>query len=260
MFCGSYRPSDVEILLKPIEIDLMADLELKEALIQSGKRHYSEMLSPEQLPSERYLTLFHQAHEHNRAQLSADCLRLAQLLIEKHGPELTLVSLARAGTPIGAILRHLIARISGSWPGHYSVSIIRDRGIDTAALGEILARGHRPESIAFIDGWTGKGVISRELSKAIRQYNVSHGTSIDAGLNVLTESRGLGRAGSLERGLPDFVEHPQFDNQWVGEPLDPQRGDLAWGVSRLRGVPSVCGARPVSVVRRRRGGRRYCVP
>ncbi len=190
MFCGSYRPSDVEILLKPIEVDLMADLELKEALIQSGKRHYSEMLSPEQLPSERYLTLFHQAHEHNRAQLSADCLRLAQLLIEKHGPELTLVSLARAGTPIGAILRHLIARISGSWPGHYSVSIIRDRGIDTAALGEILARGHRPESIAFIDGWTGKGVISRELSKAIRQYNVSHGTSIDAGLNVLTDLAG----------------------------------------------------------------------
>ena len=41
MFCGSYRPSDVELLLKPITIDFMADLELKESLIQSGKRHYS---------------------------------------------------------------------------------------------------------------------------------------------------------------------------------------------------------------------------
>lgn len=190
MFCGSYRPSDVELLLKPITIDFMADLELKESLIQSGKRHYSEMLSPEKVPSERYLGLFHDAHQRNRAQLSGDCLRLAQLLYEKHGSDLALVSLARAGTPIGAVLRHLVARISGTHPAHYSISIIRDRGIDTAALGEILSRGHRPESIAFIDGWTGKGVISRELTKAITQYNRSHGTAIDPGLNVLTDLAG----------------------------------------------------------------------
>ncbi len=190
MFCGSYRPSDVEFLLQPIKIAFMADLELKESLIQSGARHYSEMLSPEKLPSERYLDLFHQAHQRNRAQLSGDCLRLAQLLHEKHGPELTLVSLARAGTPVGAILRHMVGRISGRLPAHYSVSIIRDRGIDTAALDEILSRGHRPESIAFIDGWTGKGVISRELSKAIVQYNLSQGTAIDGGLNVLTDLAG----------------------------------------------------------------------
>ncbi|WP_153163683.1 cysteine protease StiP family protein [Zoogloea sp. 1C4] len=190
MFCGSYRPSDVEFLLKPITIDFIADLEFKESLIQSGTRHYSEMLSPEKVPSERYLGLFHDAHQRNRAQLSGDCLRLAQLLHEKHGSELTLVSLARAGTPIGAVLRHLVARISGTPPAHYSISIIRDRGIDTAALSEILARGHRPQSIAFIDGWTGKGVISRELTKAIAQYNRSHGTAIDSGLNVLTDLAG----------------------------------------------------------------------
>ena len=32
--------------------------ERQERLIQSGARHYSEMLSPEQAPSPRYLTLF----------------------------------------------------------------------------------------------------------------------------------------------------------------------------------------------------------
>lgn len=190
MFSGSYRASDVEFLLKPIRIELMADLELKESLIQSGARHYSEMLSPEKVPSGRYLELFHDAHQRNRAQLSGDCLRLAQLLHAKHGSELTLVSLARAGTPIGAVLRHLVARISGTPPAHYSISIIRDRGIDAAALSEILSRGHRPESIAFVDGWTGKGVISRELTKAIAQYNRSHGTAIDPGLNVLTDLAG----------------------------------------------------------------------
>jgi len=190
MFCGSYRQTDVEFLLKPITIDLIADLELKESLIQSGRRHYSEMLSPEKLPSERYLSLFYEAHQRNRVQLASDCLRLAKRLHDRHGADVTLVSLARAGTPIGAILKHLISGIYGATPSHYSISIIRDRGIDTAALGEILSRGHRPESIAFVDGWTGKGVISQELRRAIGQYNMTHGTGIAAGLNVITDLAG----------------------------------------------------------------------
>lgn len=82
MFHGSYRAADVEFLLKPIEIDFITDLALKETLIQSGQRHYSEMLSPERVPSARYLTLFHQAHAANRTRLARDCLRLANMLCE----------------------------------------------------------------------------------------------------------------------------------------------------------------------------------
>ena len=189
-FHGSYRPQDVEFLLKPIEIEFIDDLQRKETLIQSGQRHYSEMLSPEQRPSQAYLALFHQAHAANRTRLARDCLHLAELLCARHGPEPTLVSLARAGTPIGAIVRHLITRRHGSNPAHYSVSIIRDRGIDTVALDTILARGHAPGSIAFVDGWTGKGVISRELSSAVARYNQARGVAIDPGLNVLADLAG----------------------------------------------------------------------
>jgi hypothetical protein len=73
---------------------------------------------------------------------------------------------------------------------HYSVSIIRDRGIDQVALAHILAQGHAPESIVFVDGWTGKGVISRELTRAVGQFNARHGTAIDAGLYVLSDLAG----------------------------------------------------------------------
>ena len=52
---------------------------------------------------------------------------------------------------------------------HYSISIIRDRGIDRNAVEYILAR-HRAEDIQFLDGWTGKGVIYRELRKAIAAF------------------------------------------------------------------------------------------
>ena len=73
---------------------------------------------------------------------------------------------------------------------HYSLSIIRDRGIDEVALQHILEQGHAPESIVFIDGWTGKGVISRELARATSDFNRRHGVAIDSGLYVLSDLAG----------------------------------------------------------------------
>jgi len=73
---------------------------------------------------------------------------------------------------------------------HYCVSIVRDRGIDAAALRHILAQGHAPESIVFVDGWTGKGVIARELAGSVDAFNVRHGVAIDAGLYVLSDLAG----------------------------------------------------------------------
>ena len=49
---------------------------------------------------------------------------------------------------------------------HYSISIIRDRGIDRNAI-EFILKKHRAESIQFVDGWTGKGAIYKELRKEI---------------------------------------------------------------------------------------------
>jgi hypothetical protein len=73
---------------------------------------------------------------------------------------------------------------------HYSVSIIRDRGIDQVALKHILER-HAAGSLVFVDGWTGKGVIARELASTITDYNLEHGTAIDDGLYVLSDLAGV---------------------------------------------------------------------
>lgn len=189
-FSGSYRPGDVQFLLKPIQMNFNHDLAEKERLIQSGARHYSEMLSPEALPSTRYLQVFRQAYALNLAQMARDCLTLARLIaVRKNGP-VTVVSLMRAGTPVGVILRHLLTRACGVQASHYSVSIIRDRGIDQNALRHILRAGHAPESIVFVDGWTGKGVISRELAQAVAAFNHRHGVNIDPGLYVLSDLAG----------------------------------------------------------------------
>ena len=59
-FHGSYEPSDIEFLLRPVAITPIG-VEEKERLIQSGRRHYSEMLGAEGAPSPAYASLYRAA-------------------------------------------------------------------------------------------------------------------------------------------------------------------------------------------------------
>lgn len=190
-FSGSYHGADVTFLLKPLPLaDFVDDVAEKERLIQSGQRHYSEMLSPERPPSARYVAVFDEACRANGERMARDCLRLAQLVAQRRSGPVTVVSLARGGTPVGVLLKRLLERVHDRVATHYSVSIVRDRGIDANALRHILAQGHAPASIVFVDGWTGKGVIARELAASIERFNREHGTEIDSGLFVLSDLAG----------------------------------------------------------------------
>lgn len=188
-FSGSYHPDDVQFLVKQIELEPMADLRQKERLIQSGARHYSEVLSPESLPSDRYLQVYRNAYAANLPQMARDCLALAALIAARRDGPVTLVSLLRAGTPVGVVLKHVLEQVFQRPTSHYSLSIIRDRGIDQVAMRHILQR-HTDSSIVFVDGWTGKGVISRELDGAVRDFNLHHGCAVDPGLFVLSDLAG----------------------------------------------------------------------
>ena len=171
-FSGSYAPEDVTFLLKPITL-APTPLEEKEREIQSGRKHYSEMISFESPPSDLYLAAFHTAFSQNRARLGRDIAALAKRLALHDGPERVLVSFARAGTPVGVLLRRALV-VLGCRVHHYAISIIRDRGLDEVALDLILDR-HAVADLVFVDGWTGKGGIHGALvqsmahrSKALR--------------------------------------------------------------------------------------------
>ena len=186
MFSGSYEPSDVVFLLKPVRVD-PTPVHEKERLIQSGLRHYSEMIAPEHLPSAAYLDLFHSALARNRERFARDVVDLAERILgEVTDP--VLVSLARAGTPLGVLLKRTIARKGVSAP-HYSVSIIRDRGIDYNAMDWIRDR-HEDRAVVFIDGWTGKGSIRRELSRTLGEYNATRGSMVPEKLAVIADLAG----------------------------------------------------------------------
>jgi hypothetical protein len=162
-FSGSYDPDDVHFLMKPAAL-APTGIAAKERLIQSGARHYSEMIPKESVPGEAYLALYRDALARNGARLARDIVDLAGALAERR-PRIVIASLARAGTPIGVLLRRALRRL-GVTAAHYSLSIIRDRGIDREALRQIAAR-HDPADIVFVDGWTGKGAIAGELRASL---------------------------------------------------------------------------------------------
>lgn len=182
---STYKPEDVTILLKDISglVQSLPTAE-REALIQQGV-HYSEMLPLEYEPTPAYLAMFHKALA-LYAQLTADAAAaVAEKLLAAKGPKLVLVSLARAGTPIGILLKRYLQKRFGISVSHYTISIIRGRGIDKNAVRYILER-HQPQHIQFVDGWTGKGAIQRELAAAMAEF-----PQVSSGLAVLSDPAGL---------------------------------------------------------------------
>lgn len=162
---GSYSSLDVEFLLRPLAIEA-TDVNEKERLIQSGERHYSEMISLEKAPSAAHMGIFYQVLDQNAARMAADVAKLANALEGLcTGPSIALVSFVRAGVPLGVLLRRSLS-LRGLEVKHYGISIIRDRGIDTVALERVIA-AHGAENIVFVDGWTGKGAIAGEIRRSL---------------------------------------------------------------------------------------------
>lgn len=176
----SYSPKDAIILLKDLTND-MKELSTKERekLIQSGV-HYSEMLPAEKAPSQQYMDLYNEAMRVKKDEIAHGIAKISEMAMLKTGyissgdksKTPIIVSLARAGIPVGVLMkRYIESRYSIDCP-HYAISIIRDKGIDYNAMNFIYENECKfsergVENIIFVDGWTGKGMIMRQLQEAV---------------------------------------------------------------------------------------------
>ncbi|CAH2715548.1 Cysteine protease StiP [Neobacillus rhizosphaerae] len=183
---GTYHNDDVLFLLKDLSnIQLEDSTANREVKIQSGV-HYSESLPIEYQPPKKYVELFWKTlHEYK--QKVALCVGIvAEEIYQLKGKNAVLVSLARAGTPVGILIKRYLNMCYGVSLPHYSISIIRDRGIDSNAIQYILSK-HPNGNIQFVDGWTGKGAISIELTKACQDYQQNFGIVLDDTLAVIAD-------------------------------------------------------------------------
>ncbi|WP_406729836.1 phosphoribosyltransferase [Streptomyces sp. GD-15H] len=185
---SSYAPEEVGWLLQDLsDVTLEAPTEEREEAIQSGGAHYAESLPVEYQPSEQYQQLFHAALETSAARLAHAVGVVTETVLAERSPRPVLVSLARAGTPVGILMRRWARHRHRLDLPHYAVSIVRGRGIDANAL-RWLVEHHDPRDVVFVDGWTGKGAITRELAQAVEEFEKAHGvTGFDPEIAVLAD-------------------------------------------------------------------------
>lgn len=178
---STYKDEDVTLLLKDISgmVEPLGTKE-REMRIQEGT-HYCEMLPLEYKPSEKYTEIYNKGLK-IFAKPTADAVaRVAEEIYKKKGRKVALVSLARAGIPIGVLVKRYLRNKYDVEVAHYSISIIRDKGIDKNAMKYILER-HKGGDIQFIDGWVGKGAIFNELRYALKAF-----PEVDTSLAVLAD-------------------------------------------------------------------------
>lgn len=190
---STYSKDDVTFLLKDISyVSLEQNNEEREKAIQGG-RHYSEMLPIEYQVSNTYLNLYKEKLEVYKEKLAYCVGVMAEKILKNKGEKIVLVSLARAGTPIGILAKRYIKKRYNLNLPHYTISIIRDKGIDENAIKYILKK-HKDMKIQFIDGWTGKGTICNVLETACKTLLEKYNITLDANLAVLADPAGYSNA------------------------------------------------------------------
>lgn len=172
----SYSEKDVLVLLKDLSSEMKPlPTSERERLIQSGV-HYSEMLPEEKAPSDEYEALYEKALAEKKHEIALGIQRVAELMMYKSQDHNmgapVIISLARAGIPVGILIKRYIKQVYDIECPHYAISIIRDKGIDENAMNfiydrEVVNNSVDVRNFFFVDGWTGKGAIKNQLTEAV---------------------------------------------------------------------------------------------
>lgn len=186
-FPCSYPPEDVTFLAELAEASPVGAAELRGA-VGSGERAIFQMVTAEPEPDAAQLGLFRDALARNRGRLARDVRATAAALADRRPGGVALLSLVRAGVPLGILVARELRR-RGVPCRHYAVSLVREVGVDWIALDRVLA-DHAPGEVAFLDGWTGKGATGASLSASVAEYAACRGVRLDGGLHVVQDISG----------------------------------------------------------------------
>lgn len=182
----SYNSNDCIFVLNEIG-DLIQEIDTfeKEKLVQKGV-HYSEMLPKESVHKKEYKDFFIQCLNDTKEDVTKYIGILAEKILIDKGNDVILVSLARAGSPIGILVKRYLKNKYNIDIPHYSISIIRGKGLDENSLVYIMNK-HKSSNIQFLDGWTGKGAITKTLDESCKEFYNKYNTKLDNSLAVLCD-------------------------------------------------------------------------
>lgn len=158
--------------------------DLTEAALPTADGHLGEMLAEESPPTPEYVgeTVGLMLREAERVAYLAGVT--AEQVLDRRGPDVVLVSTVRAGVPVGILLRRWLDFAHGITVNHHAIGLKRGIGLDPVAL-RWLGRRYAPARIQFVDAWTGKGGVAKEVVSSISAPDVPGG--FDPTLAVLTD-------------------------------------------------------------------------
>lgn len=184
---GTYSKEDCTFLLQNMAGKISpVTQEEKKGLMLSGKKSY-EMIPFEYKIDPLAEGIFLRLTTETKGKIARCVGVLAEGIYSDKGKNVVLVSLARGGIPVGVLCKRYLKKFHQIDVPHYVISLIRNEGIDVAALNYIIDT-HPNGVIQFIDGWTGMGYISSQLEKYVSLYNADFNQKVDCSLGVLVDS------------------------------------------------------------------------
>lgn len=221
----SYKdPNEVIVLLKDMT-DTVKPVSKQERANRVAQGDYvrSVIIEDEELNDE-YINIV-KDNMHKYLESMAEYVGIvAEQILEARGKNVVLADIARAGLPIGILIRRYLKQFHNIEVPHYSMSLVE--GLDPCAI-KYMAENHGIENIQFVDGWTGKGSVTFEIEdSALNEFE-----GLDPSLAVLVDSIGAAKyAGCREdRFIPHSplntatglisitVWNPNYTNQDIGE-------------------------------------------
>lgn len=171
MLENSYKPGQVVCLFTPFTGSMLS-IEDKEAQLQNGG-HYGDLLSEEERPDAEYLAIFDQLTDVLAQKLASPIWRLVEHFHSSRPLDrpIVILSIARAGTPIGVVVSELLRHRFKREVFHYSVSVIHKHGVDAHAM-EYLLKRHNASDMVFLDGWISQGRITKAVEESAPRWGV----------------------------------------------------------------------------------------
>lgn len=176
----SYNAEDVTLLLNDMTGKIKpVSQEERKRRVENGE-YVRSIIIEEYEVSKEYIKIVSDNMEPYLDEMARTVGVLAEKLYKVKGNDLVLVDIARAGIPIGILVKRYLKMYHNVNIPHYSISLVK--GLDKKAM-EYIMNNHKKEGIQFIDGWTGKGTVAKEIKASVeRDFE-----GVDPSLAVLSD-------------------------------------------------------------------------
>jgi hypothetical protein len=161
------NPNDVILLLKDMTGKVQpVSLEERKKRVENGE-YVRSIIIEEYKISKEYIEIVNSYIDDYIENMAKYVGILAEKLYEVKGDKLVLVDIVRAGIPIGILIKKYIKKYYNIDIPHYGISLVQ--GLDPNAMKYIINK-HGTDGIQFIDGWTGKGTVAKEIRESAKKY------------------------------------------------------------------------------------------